>query len=174
MMHYMWIYEVPSIKNKVYSILALLAVFTVVLFPLWPMFMRQGVWYLSVAAMGVLGAFFAMAIFRLILFCVTVFAVPPGLWLFPNLFEDVGFFDSFKPAWGWQETKKKRKKSGQASGVMPSGNPFGGQQAEAKLGQDAPAINVNGGAVASGSESMPVGDVASRRHAAPTVEDDDE
>lgn len=53
--------------------------------------------------MGLLGLFFAMAIFRLILFCVTVFVVPPGLWLYPNLFEDVGFFDSFKPLWGWQE-----------------------------------------------------------------------
>lgn len=36
------------------------------------------------------------------LFVVTVFAVPPGLWLFPNLFEDVGVIDSFKPLWGWQ------------------------------------------------------------------------
>jgi len=98
MMHYMWIYEQPSIKNKVYAALTLIAVFTVVLFPLWPMKMRLGVWYLSVGAMGLLGAFFAMAIFRLILFCVTVFTVPPGLWLFPNLFEDVGFFDSFKQA----------------------------------------------------------------------------
>lgn len=53
--------------------------------------------------MGLLGLFFAMSIFRLILFCVTVFVVPPGLWLYPNLFEDVGFFDSFKPLWGWQE-----------------------------------------------------------------------
>ncbi|KAI4124210.1 MAG: hypothetical protein LQ347_005820 [Umbilicaria vellea] len=52
-----------------------------------------------------------MAIFRLILFCGTVFAVPPGLWLYPNLFEDVGFFDSFKPVWGWQEEKKKKSKS---------------------------------------------------------------
>jgi translocation protein SEC62 len=103
MMHYVWLYEGPQWKNKVYAGLALIIVMAIVLFPLWPLFMRQGVWYLSVAAMGLLGLFFAMAIFRLILFCVTFFAVPPGLWLFPNLFEDVGFFDSFKPVWGWQE-----------------------------------------------------------------------
>ena len=101
MMHYVWLYEGPQWKKKVYAGLALVAVMTVVLFPLWPLFMRQGVWYLSVAAMGVLGLFFAMAIVRLILFLITFFAVPPGLWLFPNLFEDVGFFDSFKPTWGW-------------------------------------------------------------------------
>ena len=108
MMHYVWLYEGPQWKNKVYAGLALVIVMAVVLFPLWPLFMRQGVWYLSVGAMGLLGLFFAMAIFRLILFGVTLFAVPPGLWLFPNLFEDVGFFDSFKPVWGWQEVSHGR------------------------------------------------------------------
>ena len=58
--------------------------------------------------LGLLGLFFAMAIFRLILFAVTMFAVPPGLWLYPNLFEDVGFFDSFRPVWGWQEVSPLR------------------------------------------------------------------
>lgn len=76
---------------------------TVVMFPLWPFKLRIGVWYLSMGFLGLIGLFFAMAIFRLILFCVTVFTVPPGLWLYPNLFEDVGFFDSFRPVWGWQE-----------------------------------------------------------------------
>lgn len=108
MMHYVWLYEGPQWKTKVYAGLAVMGVMAFVLFPLWPLFMRQGAWYLSVAAMGLLGLFFAMAIFRLILFCITLFAVPPGLWLFPNLFEDVGFFDSFKPVWGWQEVSRRR------------------------------------------------------------------
>ncbi|XHG02148.1 hypothetical protein AWENTII_005508 [Aspergillus wentii] len=103
MMHYVWLYEGPQWKQKAMAAAVVAGIFAVVLFPLWPMFMRQGVWYLSVGMMGLLGLFFAMSIFRLILFCITVFAVPPGLWLFPNLFEDVGFFDSFKPLWGWQE-----------------------------------------------------------------------
>ena len=78
-------------------------IMTVVMFPLWPVKLRIGVWYLSMGLIGLIGLFFAMAVIRLILFCVTVFTVPPGLWLYPNLFEDVGFFDSFKPVWGWQE-----------------------------------------------------------------------
>lgn len=53
--------------------------------------------------LGLIGLFFLMSIFRLILFVVTYFAVPPGLWLYPNLFEDVGFFDSFRPVWAWHE-----------------------------------------------------------------------
>jgi translocation protein SEC62 len=103
MMHYVWLYEGPQWKQKAMAAGALVAIMAVVMFPLWPIMLRQGVWYLSVGMMGLLGLFFAMSIFRLILFCVTVFVIPPGLWLFPNLFEDVGFFDSFKPVWGWQE-----------------------------------------------------------------------
>ena len=73
------------------------------MFPLWPFKLRIGVWYLSMGMVGLIGLFFLMAIFRLILFVATMFTVPPGLWLYPNLFEDVGFFDSFRPVWGWQE-----------------------------------------------------------------------
>lgn len=103
MTHYVFLYEGPQWKQKAMAAGALVAIMTVIMFPLWPIMLRQGVWYLSVGLMGLMGLFFAMAIFRLILFCITVFAVPPGLWLYPNLFEDVGFFDSFKPLWGWQE-----------------------------------------------------------------------
>ena len=42
MMHYVWLYEGPQWKNKVYAGLALVIVMAIVLFPLWPLFMRQG------------------------------------------------------------------------------------------------------------------------------------
>lgn len=102
-LHFVWLYEGSQLKQKLYAAGALAIVFAVVMFPLWPMKMRLGVWYLSMGMLGLIGLFFAMSIFRLILFAITMFAVPPGLWLYPNLFEDVGFFDSFRPVWGWQE-----------------------------------------------------------------------
>ena len=102
-LHYVWLYEGPQWKQKLYAGGALAAILAAVMFPLWPVTLRIGVWYLSMGLLGLIGLFFAMAIFRLILFCATVFTVPPGLWLYPNLFEDVGFFDSFRPVWGWQE-----------------------------------------------------------------------
>lgn len=108
--HYMWLYEGGQWKNKLYAGGALLLILAVVFFPVWPYHLRLGVWYLSMAMLGVLGLFFAMAIFRLILFLITMFTHPPGLWLFPNLFEDVGFFDSFKPGWAWHEDDKAIKK----------------------------------------------------------------
>ena len=102
-LHYVFLYEGSQWKTKLYAIGALALLLAVVMFPLWPVKLRIGVWYLSMGMLGLIGLFFAMAIFRLILFVITMFAAPPGLWLYPNLFEDVGFFDSFRPVWGWQE-----------------------------------------------------------------------
>jgi translocation protein SEC62 len=126
-LHFVWLYEGSQIRMKLYAALALAVIFAVVLFPLWPMQLRLGVWYLSMGMLGLIGLFFVMAIFRLILFGVTVMIVPPGLWLYPNLFEDVGFFDSFRPLWGWQEVKKKgrsKKKSSSASGTNGTSAPI--------------------------------------------------
>lgn len=102
-MYYAWLYEGSQVMRKVYAALALLIVFTIVLYPLWPLKLRLGVYYLSWGFLGLLGLFFLMAIFRVILFCITYFAVPPGLWLYPNLWEDVSFMDSFRPVWAWHE-----------------------------------------------------------------------
>lgn len=103
--HYIWLWEGSQLKTKLMALGALIVVIALILFPLWPLFLRQGVWYLSMACLGLVGLFFAMAIVRLILFIITMFAAPPGLWLYPNLFEDVGFFDSFRPMWAWQEVR---------------------------------------------------------------------
>jgi translocation protein SEC62 len=130
-LHFVWLYEGAQLKQKLYAAGALLVVFAIVMFPLWPMKMRLGVWYLSMGMLGLIGLFFAMAIFRLILFCVTYFAVSPGLWLYPNLFEDVGFFDSFRPVWGWQEEKKKKKKSKSSGSTIGSIPAVPGQPAPA-------------------------------------------
>ncbi|PMD50270.1 translocation protein [Hyaloscypha bicolor E] len=134
-LHFVWLYEGSQIKQKLYAAGALAVVFAIVMFPLWPMKMRLGVWYLSMGMLGLIGLFFAMAIFRLILFAITMFAVPPGLWLYPNLFEDVGFFDSFRPVWGWQEEKKKGKKKS----TKHAGSANAASTMAAMTGQPAPA-----------------------------------
>ncbi|POS83596.1 hypothetical protein EPUL_003946 [Erysiphe pulchra] len=133
-LHFVWLYEGPQLKQKLYATGAIASVFIIVMFPLWPVKLRLGVWYLSMGMLVLIGLFFAMAIFRLILFVITMFAVPPGLWLYPNLFEDVGFFDSFRPVWGWQKEKKKGKKK-----VQNSGSANAGATMAALTGQPAPA-----------------------------------
>lgn len=102
-MYYAWLYEGSQVMRKVYAVLALIAIFVIVCYPLWPLKMRLGVYYLSWGFLWLLAGFFAMAIFRVILFCITYFILSPGLWLFPNLWEDVSFVDSFKPVWAWHE-----------------------------------------------------------------------
>ncbi|KAG7441134.1 translocation protein [Guyanagaster necrorhizus] len=81
-----------------------------VMFPLWPPIMRLGVWYLSIGMLGLIGLFFIIAILRLIFYIITVIVASPGIWIFPKLFADVGFVESFIPLWEWDIPKKKSKK----------------------------------------------------------------
>lgn len=105
-----WLYNKPNPFLVLYGFLMLAAVFAVILFPLWPVFMRRGVWYLSMGVLGLLGLLFITAIIRLIIFIITWLVMPQAFWLFPNLFEDCGFFESFKPLYGWAEPAGKKKK----------------------------------------------------------------
>ena len=104
-------------------------VFGAILFPLWPPILRTAVWYLSIALLGFIVAIAIIAVIRLILFIITMFALSPGIWLFPNLFEDVGFFESFVPLWAWQKVPKPKKKKGisnAATAVTGGGGGGGG------------------------------------------------
>ncbi|KAK3293987.1 translocation protein Sec62-domain-containing protein [Chaetomium fimeti] len=137
-MYYVWLWEGSQVMRKVYAALALAAIFAVVCYPLWPVKLRQGGYYLSWAFLCFMGLFFAMAIFRVILFCITYFVLSPGFWLFPNLWEDVSVVDSFKPVWAWHEPaaakKKKKTTKKSASGSAAAGATFSGA-----TGQPAPA-----------------------------------
>ncbi|KAM9936572.1 hypothetical protein OXX80_003875 [Metschnikowia pulcherrima] len=113
--YYAWTYQKPNPYIVLYGFLMLAAVFAVILFPLWPRFMRVGVWYLSMGCLGLLGLFFAMAIVRLIIFVVTFLALPHAFWLYPNLFEDCGFFESFQPLYAWSGTSTKKSKKKKAA-----------------------------------------------------------
>jgi len=173
MMHYVWVYEGSQWKTKVWAGLAVLAAFTVVLFPLWPLFMRQGVWYLSVAAMCLLIAFFGLGIVRLILFCLTVFTIPPGLWIFPNLFEDVGFFDSFKPVYEWGDSKKKKKSKKKTAAIEGAADaPAAETKEHAPTSTETAAPTANGTAVSSGAQPAPTVAPAKRHATVEEVEDD--
>ena len=69
-------------------------------------------YYLSVAAAGFLVFIIVLAIIKYILF-VILFIVTGGklkLWIFPNLTEDVGFFESFVPAYVYTYDKPKKDK----------------------------------------------------------------
>ncbi|TRM63657.1 translocation protein Sec62-domain-containing protein [Schizophyllum amplum] len=108
--YYAWFYDGPQWMNYVMGAGLVICMFGAVLFPLWPPSLRLGVYYLSMGMLGLLGLFFAIAIVRLIFYIISVIVASPGIWIFPKLFADVGFVESFIPLWEWDLPKKKKGK----------------------------------------------------------------
>ncbi|OQV18283.1 putative Translocation protein SEC62 [Hypsibius exemplaris] len=117
---YVWMYEPTSVQTIAIGTVIVLGSIGACLFPLWPPIVRQGVYYLSLAMIGCLGLLIGTALFRYVVFA-AVWALTGGqynFWYLPNLTEDCGFFESFKPAYtltkkGEEEKdgKSKKKKS---------------------------------------------------------------
>lgn len=123
---YVWIYDPTPLKKKIIGALMILGTIAGCLFSLWPIWLRQLVYYLSLAGIGFFGLLFAVAIARTILYYV-IWAATMGrhnLWILPNLSENCGFFESFQPWYTYEylpsgkiEKKKKdesKKKKGNA------------------------------------------------------------
>jgi len=108
--YYAWFYEGSQWTTYAGGILMVAIMLAGVMFPLWPPIMRLGVWYISIGLLGLIGLFFSIAIIRLIFYVITVLVASPGIWIFPELFADVGFVESFIPLWEWDLPKKKSKK----------------------------------------------------------------
>lgn len=98
------------LRTYLYGTGVLLITLAGVMFPMWPYELRVLVWYLSMAALGLLGALFVLAIIRLIIWVGTLVFMGKGGWLFPNLFADVGIIESFQPTWEWEVSGGSRKK----------------------------------------------------------------
>ncbi|KIJ15944.1 hypothetical protein PAXINDRAFT_168918 [Paxillus involutus ATCC 200175] len=112
--YYAWFYEGSQWTTYAGGLLMVAIMLAGVMFPLWPPIMRLGVWYLSVAMLGLLAAFFGLAIVRLIFYIITVVVAAPGIWIFPKLFADVGVIESFIPFWEWDIPSKKASKKKKA------------------------------------------------------------
>ncbi|KAH9833253.1 translocation protein [Rhodofomes roseus] len=108
--YYAWFYEGSQWTTYAGGLAMVAIMLAGVMFPLWPPVMRLYVWYLSIGVLGLVGLFFAIAIVRLIFYIITVIVASPGIWIFPKLFADVGFVESFIPLWEWDFPKKKGKK----------------------------------------------------------------
>merc|ERR1712142_1246902 len=109
---YVWIYDPTPWYYWVGGGAIVLITIAVCLFPLWPPWMRLGVHYLSIAAAGFLVFIIALGIIKYIIF-VLLFIGSAGklkFWIFPNLTEDVGFFESFWPIYVYTYDKPKKEK----------------------------------------------------------------
>lgn len=93
--YYAWFYEGSQWTTYAGGVLMVVIMLAGVMFPLWPPIMRLGVWYLSIAMLGFIGLFFAIAVVRLIFYIISIVVASPGIWIFPQLFADVGFVRIF-------------------------------------------------------------------------------
>ncbi|KAI8922284.1 translocation protein Sec62-domain-containing protein [Powellomyces hirtus] len=98
--YYVWIYEGSQLKGILIGTAVLGVTFAGVMFPLWPASLRQGVYYLSLGLLGLMGVFMGLVVFRLLLWIVLKVATGRDGWLYPQLFADVGVIESFTPVWG--------------------------------------------------------------------------
>merc|ERR1712038_1134726 len=103
---YVWIYDPTPWYYWVGGGAIVLITIAVCLFPLWPPWMRLGVHYLSIAAAGFLVFIIALGFIKYVIFAL-LFLLSAGklrFWIFPNLTEDVGFFESFWPIYDYTYT----------------------------------------------------------------------
>ena len=93
--YFAWFFEGSQWTTYAGGVLMVVIMLAGVMFPLWPVMLRLGVWYLSIGVLGLIGLFFALAIVRLIFYIITIVVASPGIWIFPQLFADVGFVSLF-------------------------------------------------------------------------------
>ena len=108
---YVWLYDPTPWYYWLGGGAIVLGIIAICLFPLWPTEMRQGVYYLSVALAAFLVFIIALAVIKYIVFLI-LFVVTAGklrFWIFPNLTEDVGFFESFWPVYEYTYTGRRKK-----------------------------------------------------------------
>jgi translocation protein SEC62 len=82
----------------------IVAILCLVLFPVWPYELKYVVWLISLYLLIFL---VGLLILRLVLYSiVSLFGV--SFWLFPNLMQDKGFIDSFKPVLSFERWERSK------------------------------------------------------------------
>jgi len=80
----------------------IVGVLLVCMWPVWPIWAKIGIWYLSVIFLTL---YFGILILRMVIYT-AFWVVGFDFWIFPNLNDEYcGFLDSFKPAYSWDKRK---------------------------------------------------------------------
>ena len=115
--YFVFVYAASQTWNRLMGFGVLALIFIGVLYPVWPQFMRTGVYYLSTLVMGFIAFVLGLGVIRAILWLFLTVTIGRGGWLFPNLFADVGVIESFFPLWrynqliSWDKVKKGKLKT---------------------------------------------------------------
>lgn len=96
---YVWIYDPIHPKTFTIGLLMLIGAAALCLFPLWPDWMRILVYWCSLLGASFVGFMLFLIVLRVIVFSI-IWVLTLGkhhFWIFPNLTEDCGVIESFKP-----------------------------------------------------------------------------
>jgi len=95
-------YEGGSGMKHFLLALLIAGVLLICMFPVWPMWAKIGIWYLSVLF---LAFYFGVLIIRMIVYAM-FWIVGFDFWIYPNLNDEYcGFLDSFRPMYSWEKRK---------------------------------------------------------------------
>lgn len=99
---YVITYEGGSGLQHFLLALIIVGVLLACMFPVWPLWAKIGIWYLSVLFLAL---YFGVLILRMVIY--TMFwIVGFDFWIFPNLNDEYcGFLDSFQPLYSWEKRK---------------------------------------------------------------------
>ncbi|KAK4467688.1 hypothetical protein MN116_008625 [Schistosoma mekongi] len=124
---YVWIYEPPpGLFNWLAGAALIIGIILCCLFPIWPSELRQGAYYLTIVASGLLGLLLLIGLIRFCFYLLVWLSTlgQYNFWIFPNYFEDCGFFESFRPLYSFKHVSdvpvplnKKSKSKGKPSNV---------------------------------------------------------
>ncbi|CAL9732668.1 translocation protein Sec62p [Monosporozyma unispora] len=161
--YYIWNYNPKTIWDYLMVWGVILTILALVCYPLWPLSMRRGTYYISLAALWFIIAFFVIAIIRL---CIAILSYPftrgdksVGLfWIFPNFFEDCGIVDSFKPLYGFGdlETYSYQKKMKRAKKRQQRREAAAKKNHRKEEDEDVEKIEEVKESVASGASTKPI------------------
>lgn len=99
---YVVTYEGGSGLQHFLLALIIVGVLLVCMFPVWPMWAKIGIWYLSVIF---LSFYFGLLLLRMVIYT-AFWVIGFDFWIFPNINDEYcGFLDSFQPVYSWDKRK---------------------------------------------------------------------
>ncbi|EED44288.1 preprotein translocase subunit Sec62 [Enterocytozoon bieneusi H348] len=104
---FIWEKEDNSLIHKILVGILLIIILFIGLFKIFPRWHKYVLYYIRYPVLGFLSFMILAAIVRLIVYLVTLFFCKEQCWIWPNLFADCGFFESFKPMYEWTVTNEK-------------------------------------------------------------------
>lgn len=106
---YMWSDEKYDFSTLLVGISVIILIFSLVMFKAWPTWLQKYALYIRFPLYAILALYVLALIVRCVVYVITRFTHPPGLWIWPNFLADCGFFESLTPAYAWDTVEDAAK-----------------------------------------------------------------